>query len=207
METVTANDGTEVRSKDWGAGAAPTFSHGGPQNRALQVEELLDDVRIALERDPRAAREAAVQLVAHLSQPVALPRARGGLAPWQMRKIELFLNKNLDRPLRVNVLAEQVMLSVSHFSHAFKESFGAAPHAYIVRLRLEQARRLMLRTGDPLSQIALACGFADQAHFSRHFRRKVGDTPNAWRRRNLTNDQIARRGVLSKAGALARASV
>jgi len=51
----------------------------------------------------------------------------------------------------------------------------------------------MLTTEDPLSQIALACGLADQAHLSKLFRRAVGETPSAWRRRNLTDAQAETR--------------
>lgn len=164
-------------------------------DRLSQVENLLDDVRIALERDPHAAREAALQLVTHLSQSVIQPPARGGLASWQKRKIDRYLSEHLGRSLRVGELAKQVGLSVSHFGHAFKKSFGITPHSHIVRLRLEQAQRLMLGTDDPLSQIALICGFADQAHFSRRFRRTVGDTPSEWRRRKLSEEHIARRNI------------
>lgn len=52
----------------------------------------------------------------------------------------------------------------------------------------------MLQSGELLADIALACGFADQAHFSTIFRREVGETPSAWRRRNQT-DAPARRGA------------
>src|SRR5690606_2306493 len=72
---------------------------------------------------------------------------------------------------------------------AFKESFGTTAHMHIIRLRLELAQRLMLTTDEPLSQIALACGLADQAHLSKLFRREMGETPSAWRRRNLTGAQ------------------
>src|SRR5262249_41618803 len=91
----------------------------------------------------------------------------------------------------VEELAKQALLSVSYFGRAFKVTFSDTPRAYLIQLRLERAKDLMLSTQEPLSQIALACGFADQAHLSRAFRRVMGETPAAWRRRNLTEAQAA----------------
>jgi AraC family transcriptional regulator len=65
---------------------------------------------------------------------------------------------------------------------------------HIIRLRLELAQRMMLSTEEPLSQIALACGLADQSHLSKLFRNELGETPGAWRRRNLTDAQGEARG-------------
>ncbi|HXK39796.1 MAG TPA: helix-turn-helix transcriptional regulator [Candidatus Paceibacterota bacterium] len=73
-------------------------------------------------------------------------------------------------------------LSPCHFSRVFRESFGCSPHGYISRRRVEHAQGLMLSGDAPLSQIALDCGFADQAHFSRTFRSIVGESPRTWRR-------------------------
>jgi transcriptional regulator GlxA family with amidase domain len=115
------------------------------------------------------------------------------LAPWQKRKVDRYLKQHLEDRLRVEDLAQQVSLSVSHFCRAFKASFGTTPHTHITRLRVELAQRLMLTTEDPLSQIALACGMADQAHLSKLFRRGVGETPTDWRRRNLTEAQAEAR--------------
>jgi AraC-like DNA-binding protein len=91
------------------------------------------------------------------------------LAPWQKRKIERYLREHLKHPVQVDELAQQLPLSVSYFCRAFKQTFGTSPHEYIIQLRLERARELMLTTTDPLGQIALDCGFGDQAHFQ--FRR------------------------------------
>ena len=107
---------------------------------------------------------------------------RGGLAPWQVRRIITHVNANLDAALRVEDLARLVRLSQSHFSRAFSSSFGCPPHRFITRCRLERAKELMLRTDVPLLQIAIECGFADQAHFSRVFLRLVGIAPARWRR-------------------------
>ncbi|MDR6290252.1 AraC-like DNA-binding protein [Inquilinus ginsengisoli] len=157
-------------------------------DRTSPAEDLLEDVRRAMDLNPEAAHAAALRLVTHLTGPAA-ERAgvRGGLAPWQQHKIDRYLRKHLERPLSVEMLAGQISLSVSHFCRAFKASFGTTPHMHIIRLRLDLARHLMLTTEDPLSHIALACGLANQAHLSRLFRRWVGEPPSAWRRRNLTD--------------------
>lgn len=162
----------------------------------VEAAEILDAVRAEMERSPEAARMAALRLVMLLT-PGAGPESagtRGGLASWQKRKLDSYLRENLDRPLRIKHLAQQVSLSVRHFCRAFKESFGTTPHVHVIRLRLELAQELMSTTQDPLSDIALACGLADQAHLSKLFRRWTGETPNVWRRRNFTDAQIDLRG-------------
>jgi transcriptional regulator GlxA family with amidase domain len=164
------------------------FSTAARRRSMADAAGMLDDVRRRIGRDPEGALAAALRLVALLTSPGGgepVP-VRGGLAPWQRRKIDRHIQQRLERPLRVKDLAEQASLSVSHFCRAFRESFGASPHLYITRLRVERAQRLMLTTQDPLSQIALACGMADQAHLSKLFRRAVGEPPNTWRRRNKT---------------------
>ena len=108
---------------------------------------------------------------------------RGGLAPWQVRRVSAHIEKHLDQRISISELAVVAGLSTSYFSTAFRASFGTSPHDYICRQRVQQAKELMLTTDDPMSEIALACGFADQPHFCRVFRRMVSCTPAAWRRR------------------------
>src|SRR5271168_397998 len=77
---------------------------------ALSTDQLLDDLRRAMERNPEATRAAVAQLVTFLSPSVAIESAsaRGGLAPWQKRKVDRYLRENLDRPVRLDTVAEQV---------------------------------------------------------------------------------------------------
>jgi transcriptional regulator GlxA family with amidase domain len=175
-------------------GSAYTVSGEPPEPSNLiasEVTRILDDIRRAAVRDPAEARVSARRLVTLLTAPACRERSnvRGGLAPWQKRKIERYVRENVDRPLPRDELAAQVSLSTCHFSRVFKETFGESPHAYIIRLRLKLAQELLLSTDEPLGQIALACGFADQSHFTKVFRRGVGETPNVWRRLNLTEPQ------------------
>ncbi len=89
---------------------------------------------------------------------------------------------HLGARIRTTDLAEVAQLSASHFTRAFKETFGETPIGYVSRRRMLYAQDLMLKSGERLSQIALTCGHCDQSHFTRVFRRKVGMSPRAWRR-------------------------
>jgi len=168
---------------------------------SAEAVKILDDVRRTIERNPEGARAAALRLLTLLtpSAETASACARGGLAPWQKRKVDRYLREHLQQALYVEKIASQASLSVSHFCRAFKESYGTTPHMHIIGLRLELAQRLMLTTEEPLSQIALACGMADQAHLSKLFRRGVGESPGAWRRRSLTDSQAEARSRRSNA--------
>jgi len=104
------------------------------------------------------------------------------LAPWQVKRLANFVTINLGAVIRNADLAAVVQLSPSHLLKAFKQSFGGTPQAYVARRRVQYAKHLMLSTEQPLAQIALACGLADQAHFCRYFRRVTGVAPAQWRR-------------------------
>ena len=108
--------------------------------------------------------------------------ARGGLAPWMVRKLSTYIETHLDSAICSVDLAVIAELSVSHFSRAFRKSFDEPPHSYVMRRRIERAQGLMLQTNLSLAQIAIGCGLSDQAHFNKSFRRFVGQSPGAWRR-------------------------
>jgi AraC family transcriptional regulator len=73
-------------------------------------------------------------------------------------------------------------LSVSHFSRAFRRTMGVAPHSWLLARRIEVAKERLRDCRLSLSDVALACGFADQSHLTRVFTRMVGVSPGAWRR-------------------------
>jgi AraC family transcriptional regulator len=107
---------------------------------------------------------------------------RSTLSTWRAKRIAAEIESRLALPLRVSGLARVAGLSDSHFSRAFRGYFGVTVHLYITIRRIAAAQELMLSTTQSLAEIALRCGMCDQAHFSRVFRRVVGETPNRWRR-------------------------
>jgi AraC-like DNA-binding protein len=109
---------------------------------------------------------------------------RGGLATWQRRQATESLRENLDGRVRLATLARTCDLSVSHFARAFKASFGVTCHRWLTERRIERAQELLAWTRMPLAEIASQSGFADQAAFTRVFRRFVGVPPGLWRREN-----------------------
>jgi len=117
-------------------------------------------------------------------RPAPAAPARGGLAPWQVLRVRTHVEANLGSTVRACELAAIARLSPGHFSRAFKGSLGVAPTAYIARQRVARAQAMMLTTDEPLCQIALACGFYDQSHLTRVFRRCAGASPRDWRRRH-----------------------
>jgi AraC family transcriptional regulator len=155
---------------------------------SVEAEEILDEVRFALSHDLDAANAGVARLAALIkskaAEPIQPAPAKGGLTPWQKRKVLTYIEDRLGEPVPVERVAAMVALSVSHFSRAFKESLGQTPHAHIVKIRIKRAKDLMLTTNESLSQISVTCGFADQSHLSRTFRRVCGQSPNAWRRAN-----------------------
>jgi AraC family transcriptional regulator len=148
---------------------------------------LLDVATQQLESSKEAA-QSAIEQATSLLQGQMRPhsregsRASGGLLAWQVRKVREYVDAHIAGRVLVLDLSAVVKLSEAHFSRIFKRTFGLSPHAFVLRRRLELAARLMLESTESLTDIALCCGFTDQAHLCNHFRRSMGESPAAWRR-------------------------
>ncbi len=149
--------------------------HDDPQIAWEYIEQVGSLIRLACARTADGP-----QLIC--ASPAHQPPPSGGLAAWQARKVVQHIDMNLATNIKAEDLAGQANLSTGHFFRAFKTTIGETPHSYIMRQRVRRAQRLMLETNDTLSQIASACGLADQAHLTRLFKRMVGATPLVWRR-------------------------
>ncbi|WP_082236580.1 AraC family transcriptional regulator [Pseudomonas sp. WCS374] len=115
--------------------------------------------------------------------------ARWGLAPWQERRAKELMLGNLTSRMKVEEVAEACKLSRSHFSRAFKVNTGVSPSEWLINARLERAKELLLSGTTAVSDVALACGFCDQSHFTRLFQSRIGSPPAAWRHRKKRASQ------------------
>lgn len=93
------------------------------------------------------------------------------------------LDEVLDRPLSLQELAHGRGMSPRHLARRFHATWGMTPAAYHARARMQHARTLLDQQGAPLARIAAALGYADAFAFSKAFKRAVGVSPDAWRRR------------------------
>ena len=112
-------------------------------------------------------------------QPVRVQR---GLSRPQEARAKEMLCAALDGEVSIAAVAEACQLSRSYFIRAFRESTGQTPHQWLLAQRIEQARQLLGGSALPLAEVAVACGFADQSHFTRVFTQGVGIPPGRWRR-------------------------
>jgi AraC family transcriptional regulator len=108
-------------------------------------------------------------------------KAKGGLAPWQMRRIEEYVEESPDTSLSIGLLAGLCGISSGHLMRAFKQTTGETVHAYVERVRLGKAQRLLCETDLPLKVIAAELGFSTPSSFSFAFRRATGGTPASFR--------------------------
>jgi AraC family transcriptional regulator len=165
------------------------YPHGSGADDAV-IRGLSTALLPAFETDAQSCRlfvdHITLALAIHVARTygnmrVVAPK-RGGLARWQERRAIEILTANLSGNVSLAWLAEQCGLSTSHFSRAFRVSTGLAPHQWLMRHRIEKAKDELRYGQADLATIALACGFADQSHFTRVFSRISGVSPGAWRR-------------------------
>lgn len=147
-------------------GDTASSSAGAQVNDAgvLARLQLVSSTRVCTEKNHRSVSGLVSPLPHHLAH----------------RLLE-YISENIETRLKITELAAAVTLSRSHFSRLFVMTFGMTPHRFIMKSRVEVAQVLLENTNHALSDIAVECGFADQAHFSRVFVKNRGIAPGMWR--------------------------
>lgn len=94
-------------------------------------------------------------------------------------RIKDFISSHSQQNLSLNELAALAGLSPWHFLRQFKKIVGLPPHAWLLQARLFEAQK-RLKAGEKIINVAMQCGFSDQSHFNRHFKRTIGVTPSQY---------------------------
>jgi AraC family transcriptional regulator len=110
------------------------------------------------------------------------PAERIYLSPPKLRRVIDFIEANLQESIGLDDLARAAGLSANHFLRVFKLATGETPYHFLRARRLERARCMLTDNAMPLAELALECGFANQAHFTAAFSREVGISPGRYRR-------------------------
>lgn len=149
-------------------------------------QALLPTLRAPEQASRLFTDHVALALAAHVAaayggRDIARP-IRGGLAPWQEKRAKEMILADLAGRRSLDEIAAACGLSASHFARSFRKTTGVAPHAWLVRARVQQAMVRLRRRDETVASVADACGFADPSHFARVFTRQVGLSPSVWRR-------------------------
>lgn len=144
--------------------AAPSCSRPPPSRpcgASARAPEITCPLRIALRGDPAA---------------------RGGLPYDRLLRVLGHIEAHIDEPISRERMAAVACLSTGRFSMAFRASMGIAPHAYLIRRRVQRAQILLATTDMSILQIALSVGYPRPGHFAHNFREVVGMTAFDYRR-------------------------
>jgi AraC-like DNA-binding protein len=176
-ERRAAADGIDVLHLDALTGAA-----AGVDADDASLSRLMDRLREAIGR-PAEGSTGGERTV-----------ARGGLAPWQVRRVVRRMADGLGETVGLPELAASVGLSPSHFCRAFKAAVGVSPHRYLIGLRIARARQLLAESRMAVIDVGAAVGYDDPSYFARLFRRATGLSPAAYRRRVMVEGPLAAAG-------------
>ncbi|WP_429242048.1 helix-turn-helix domain-containing protein [Luteibacter sp. 621] len=163
----------------------------GPAARTQQgtaaLAHALDDAVRTMPANSRLLAHLALALQALAGDGGAAqgPPA-SGLSDAQLRRALAFIEERFSEPLKLADMAAACALSPGHFARAFQASTDKTPYRWLLDRRIAEAQRLLAMTTTPLLQVALACGFASQSHFTRIFRNTTGTPPGVWRRSATT---------------------
>ncbi|QGZ58145.1 AraC family transcriptional regulator [Paraburkholderia acidiphila] len=155
-------------------------------------QTLVDDPRLtdAIRRaflalygeEGRLARDEALdRLLEHLGGHLLDTTAATAPAPPALARVRDLLHEHMAANIGLDELVDRSGIDRFRLTRLFQREFGTSPHAYLVRLRLRAARRL-LAAGRTPAQVAAEVGFADQSHLGRWFRRAYRMTPATYRR-------------------------
>jgi AraC family transcriptional regulator len=173
--------------------AADAIAHPDAALRA--VNDAADPIALATARALRRwllagpAHDQAATAMVDVLRAALLARFQGGpgraagwLTPARTAVIDRLIATRMDERIETADFATELGLSVGFLVLAFRGALGTTPHHYLMERRLARARAELTSTAKPIAGIALECGFADQAHLTRHMRTALSITPAAYRR-------------------------
>lgn len=147
--------------------------------------------------DKARAAKALRIMIEHAPLPAKTPQPQpvftSATEDLRVRKAMLLIERHLSDPVSTTFVAQHVNLSVRHLERLFREEIGLSPLEFVFKLRMRTAYDLLVTTKNPVTDIALQCGFISNSHFSRCFRSEFAKTPTQVR------DEAASRALAAPA--------
>ena len=116
---------------------------------------------------------------------VATMAAKEGSKIWTESRLApamAFISEHYHEPVSIRAMARTCGLSVGSFHRQFRDTYLCTPHTYVRQLRVRMSCHALVFSGRPIAAVAIEHGFSDQSHFTKEFRRIMGETPRSYRR-------------------------
>ncbi len=154
---------------------------------------IIDELEGGAERASNGHVETLIEALCSHLEAKALRRAplqqpSNGQQSLRRSALFEFVDQNLDRTIEIEEIARLFAVSPSYVFRFFRSEFGMTPHAYITSRRIRRACELLQTTRTQLAELADQVGFASQSHFSIVFKRHLGETPQRYRQRVMSQD-------------------
>ncbi len=146
-----------------------SYRQGQWTGRRMQTEDMIDGICKRL------------MTVARIKSPSNKPQK---LTSASMRRVLEYMHEHLEKDLSRDVLAKIAGIGPQYFTAAFRKHMGFNPKQYLLELRIERSKKLLLQKSSLLSleEIAAECGFYSSSHLGHEFKRQVGTSPGTYRR-------------------------
>lgn len=156
-------------------------------DRLIRLTRQLEDEIVSPSFASRLMVEGLCRAIASViarinMEPVAVQADRIHLPQWKLNRLIGYIEANLEQSISLNDLANVAGLSTFHFARVFKHAIGISPYQFVRDRRIERSRVMLIEDNMEMSQLALACGFASQSHFTAAFTKAVGKSPGRFRR-------------------------
>jgi AraC-like DNA-binding protein len=153
----------------------------GPAWRDRELRAAVSALHDRLVAPDRLDVESRLALIAERleSHLRARPPARPGPEPGIAGRLKAYLDERVTTGVTLGEAATVLDRSVPHLVRSFRHTYRISPYAYVVGVRVERARKMLL-AGRPIADVAAATGFTDQSHLTRHFRRHVATSPGRY---------------------------
>ena len=181
-------DGLRVPEYLNSAGLLPTQPIYRPKSPALG-EPVQNTMLYIADHSERSTLHLIGQLCLFLDALIQSSATRrelrgGQLQDFYIQEAVIYMEHNYQRELTVEEIADACKLNRSYFSKLFKSNVGCPPQEFLIRLRLSKATELMSTTRKSIGTISGLCGYPNQLHFSRAFKKRYGVSPRTWRIQN-----------------------
>ena len=159
---------------------------GMVNSRGQGMQPWLENQLLLAARDVASLHEETLDRIARV--PAARPATREEIFKRLCRARE-FMHASKDQPVHLDDISRAACLSPYHLHRAFKQAFHETPHHFLTRIRVEAARRLLLDTELPVTEICLRAGFESLGTFSTMFRKRFGTSPRQFRSAGLATSR------------------